>query len=142
MTAVDPRTLFHTRAPSNEGVRLDLVTPNGERTDHWLKVLGADSDAFRDAELLAKRDSIRVGGIKDEAERLAETRRLQVRLLSAVVVAWSFEHPCTREAVEEFLTEAPQVADSIDTLISKRALFFGKRSIDSSGTPSKSSSST
>lgn len=139
---VDPMALFHTRSASNEGVELPLHTPNGEKTEHWLRVLGADSDAFRDAELTAKRKGMQIASIPEGPERSAATRALQVELLSAVVVAWSFPSPCTPENVRKFLTEAPQIADSIDTLISRRALFFAKRSIDSMGTPSKSSSST
>ncbi len=141
-TAIDPMAMFHTRTAANDGVKLPLTTPDGATTEHWLQVLGADSDAFRDAELKAKREGMRVAAIKDEQERFAATRVLQVQLLAATVVAWSFPTPCTFENVVKFLTEAPQIADSIDTLISRRALFFAKRSIDSMGTPSKSSSST
>lgn len=138
----DPMAEFYTREASNDGVKLPLYTVYNERTDHWLRVLGADSDAFRDAELRAKREGMQVAAIQDPAERSRETRALQNRLLAAAVVAWSFPKPCTFDNVVAFLGEAPQIADAIDTLISRRSLFFAKRSIDSLPTPSKSSSST
>lgn len=140
--AVDPTAVFHTRSVANDGVRLPLSTPDGVRTEHWLHVLGADSDAFRDAELKAKREGMRIAAIRDEAERMAATRVLQNAVLAAAISAWSFPKPCTRENVVQFLTEAPQIADSVDALISRRALFFASRSINSIASQSKSSSST
>lgn len=138
----DPMAMFHTREASNDGVKLELVTPTGAKTDHWLKVLGADSDAFRDAEMASKREGVKLASISDEQERISASRLLQLKVLAAVVVAWSFPKPCTKENVIAFLREAPQVADAVDLMISRRSLFFAKRSIDSYDSQNKSSDST
>lgn len=138
----DPMDLFKTREAANDGVVLPLYSPTGERTTHWIKVLGADSDPFREAELKLKREAVRIGSIGDEAARMAATRDAQNRLLASAVVGWSFERPCTFEEITKFLREAPQIADSIDMMISRRSLFFGKRSIDSIASQSKSSDLT
>lgn len=139
---IDPMAAFRTREAANDGAELPLYAPTGERTEHWLKVVGADSDIFRDADLRAKREGMKVAAIQDEQERSTATRALQTRLIASAVVAWSFPTPCTLENVIKFLTDAPQIADSVDVMVSRRALFFAKRSIDSMGTPSKSSPST
>lgn len=138
----DPMAMFHTRQASNEGIKLDLVTPSGGKTEHWLQVLGVDSDAFRNAELQAKREGHKLTLISDEVERMAAMRDLQLKPLAAVVLGWSFSKPCTYENVFAFLREAPQIADAIDMMISRRALFFAKRSIDSMSTLDKSSDLT
>lgn len=138
----DPMSQFFTRDVANEGVKLDLTTPTGARTDHWIKVLGVDSDAYRDAEVRAKREGMQLGSISNEQERVTLMRELQLKTLAAIVVAWSFPSPCTFVNVMAFLKEAPQIADAIDLMISRRALFFAKRSIDSMATQSKSSDST
>ena len=41
---------FFTRDRANEGIELPLYLPNGRKSEHWLRVLGVDSDAFRLAE--------------------------------------------------------------------------------------------
>lgn len=138
----DPMSLFHTRDAANDGIQLDLYTPTGVKTEHWLRVLGADSDAFRDAELNSKREGIRLTSVTDEKERTKLTRELQLKVLASVVVGWSFPKPCTQANVMDFLREAPQIADAVDVMISRRNLFFAKRSIDSFSSQSKSSDST
>ena len=46
---------FFTRGVANEGLQLPLYLPNGEKSEHWVRVLGVDSDSFRAAEAESKR---------------------------------------------------------------------------------------
>ena len=36
---------FFTRGVANEGVQLPLYLPTGEKSEHWVRILGVDSDA-------------------------------------------------------------------------------------------------
>lgn len=133
---------FFTRAVANEGIQLPLYTPDGLKSEHWLRVRGIDSDEFRAAEADAKRDAFRIASLEDAHERSVKIAESKLRLISALVMGWSFDQPCTPEAVVSFFREAPQVADAVDTAASRRALFFAARSSSSESTPSMSSAST
>lgn len=133
---------FFTRNKANEGLQLPLYRPDGTKSDHWVRVLGVDSDVFRRADAESRRDAFRIAQIEDVTERsqaIADSKR---RLVAALVVAWSFDKPCNVETVEEFFREAPQIMDAIDMAASKRALFFASRSSGSEPSPSTSSAST
>lgn len=139
--ATSAMNAFFTRGVANEGVQLPLYTPNGEKSEHWVRVLGVDSDSFRMAEADSKRDAFRIAGIESREERAAEITKSKRRLIASLVAAWSFEQPCTVSNVEAFFLEAPQIMDAIDIAASKRALFFAGRSSSSQPTPSMSSDS-
>lgn len=133
---------FFTRNKANEGLQLPLYRPDGKKSDHWVRVLGVDSDTFRRADAESRRDAFRIAQIEDVSERsqaIADSKR---RLVAALVVAWSFDKPCNVDTVEEFFREAPQIMDAIDMAASKRALFFASRSSGSEPSPSTSSAST
>jgi len=133
---------FFTRGVANEGVQLPLYLPTGEKSEHWVRVLGVDSDAFRNAEAESRRDAFRIAQIEDLADRAKAIADSKRRLVASLVVAWSFDRPCNVDEVEAFFREAPQIMDAIDLAASKRALFFGAGSSSSRPTPSTSSSST
>lgn len=133
---------FFTRGVANEGVQLPLYLPTGEKSEHWVRVLGVDSDAFRAAEAESKRDAFRIAGIESREERAAEIAKSKRRLIASLVCAWSFPQECTADAVDAFFQEAPQIMDAIDFAASKRALFFVGRSNSSQPSPSTSSGST
>lgn len=134
--------LFHTRKAANEGIEVPLYTPQGQKTEHWMRIRGVDSDEFRLAEADSKRDVMRIAQIENPRERLAEVELSKLKLIAVLVISWSFPQECTQENVLEFLKEAPQIADAIDTAASKRSLFFAGRSSSSASTPSTSSGST
>lgn len=133
---------FFTRGVANEGVQLPLYLPTGEKSEHWVRVLGVDSDAFRAAEAESKRDAFRIAGIESREERALEIAKSKRRLIASLVTSWSFPQECTVENVEAFFMEAPQIMDAIDLAASKRALFFVGRSNSSRPSPSTSSGST
>lgn len=133
---------FFTRERANEGIEIPLYLPDGTRTEHWLRIRGVDSDHFRLAEAESKRDAMRVAMIEDPLERAKAIADAKLNLIAALVISWSFEKECTLENVKEFFRQAPQIADAVDQVASKRALFFAKRSSSSLSTPKPSSGST
>lgn len=132
---------FFTRKTANEGKKIPLFTPAGEPTEHWLQVRGIDSDAFRAAATARQRkilDATSTAASKDEVTAaIVSTHFEQV---AALVAAWSFDEPCTPENVTAFLREAPQIADQIDQVASKRGFFYAASSAPSSTTQEPSSS--
>lgn len=133
---------FFTRELANEGIEIPLYLPDGTKTEHWLRIRGVDSDHFRLAEAESKRDAMRVAMIEDPLERAKAIADAKLNLIAALVISWSFEKECTLENVKEFFRQAPQIADAVDQVASKRALFFAKRSSSSLSTPKPSSGST
>lgn len=133
---------FFTRERANEGVEIPLYTPDGTKTQHWIRIRGVDSDVFREAEANSKRDAFRVASMEDSLERAKAIHEAKLNLIAALVISWSFEKECTLENVKEFFRQAPQIADAVDQVASKRALFFAKRSSSSVSTPKPSSGST
>ena len=120
---------FYTRTKANEGVKLPLSTPDGEKTDHWLMILGVDSDVFREAESEAKRSLI---------QKKADPKEAMLSVVASLVSDWSFDKPCTQEEVKAFLKEAPQIADAVDKVAGDRKLFFALRSSGSNDSPKES----
>lgn len=124
---------FFTRDKANEGVKLPLKTPDGKATDHWLQVRSIYSDEFKRKERSLRQDNPAIGAaakaIKDDKERekfLAEKwEESELALIATLVAGWSFDEPCTPEAVVEFLREAPQIARAVNDVSTSRALFFG-----------------
>lgn len=133
---------FFTRERANEGVVIPLYSPDGTKTEHWLRIRGVDSDVFREAEANSKRDAFRVASIEDIVERGRAIKEAKLDLIASLVMEWSFDKECTFEAIKEFFRQAPQIADAVDQVASKRALFFEKRSSSSVSTPKRSSGST
>lgn len=133
---------FFTRERANEGVEVPLYTPDGTKSQHWIRIRGVDSDAFREAEANSKREAFRVASIEDTVERAKAIQDAKLNLIAALVISWSFEKECTPENVKEFFRQAPQIADAVDQVASKRALFFAKRSSNSQSSLSQSSDST
>ena len=132
---------FFTRERANEGIKLPLTLPGGGKTEHWLKLRGIDSDAFREAEDDSRRVAMVAAQLKDKGEQKAMLREEKLNLVAALVIDWSFDQECTLENVRKFLQEAPQIADDINKVCARRSLFFGKRSASSDNTQNPSSDS-
>ena len=134
--------LFKTRARANEGKRLALYAPDGGKTEHWLQVRHVWSDEFQiaqDAELSKLRQAqLAAGGDKAAVAEL--NRDSKIRLVSALVCAWSFEAECTPEAVAEFLAEAPQIVAQLDKFAADSRGFFGNGSTSSNAGSSPNAS--
>lgn len=131
---------FFTRQTSNEGIKVPLYYPGtNEPSGEWIRVRGMESDVFRKAEHEAKRKAVAIASLPEE-ERDAAHLELKRALVASLVIDWSFEQECTLENVINFFREAPQIEDAINTIASKRHLFFVKESSGSVNTPDSSSS--
>lgn len=133
---------FFTREKANEGVEVPLYLPSGEKSDHWIRIRGVDSDHFRLAEADSRRQAMNIATIDDTLERAKAVADAKLALIAELVISWSFEKECTLENVKEFFRQAPQIADAVDQVASKRALFFGRGSSNSQSSLSQSSDST
>lgn len=141
VTATATIEQFFTRQRANEGVDLPLFLPDGKPTTHSIKIRGADSDAFRLAEAESKRRLMQLSIDGDRDKLVASLATERIDLLASLVISWTFaDRPCTLENVKTVLREAPQIADQIDKLSSKRQLFFALSSTNSGPSPAQSSS--
>ena len=131
---------FFTREKSNEGILVPLNLPDGTPTEHWIKIRGIDSDAFRKAEAESKRKMMEFA--RDLAEkkltpeqekeaRQAFVDQSRLELIAALAFEWSFPVELNKEMVIKFLTEAPNQADILDRLAYDRVAFFKKKSMPS-----------
>lgn len=132
---------FFTRSQANEGIKLPLALPDGTPTEHYLTVLGVDSDAFRLAEADQRRRAPAIAAIDDEKERLEAINASKFELIASLVSGWSFDKPCTARNVLDFFREAPQIADQVDAVAGRRSLFFALKRSGSSDTPNQNGGS-
>lgn len=120
---------FYTRDKANEGRKLPLYTPDGQPTDEWLLVRHVWSDAFKEAEeaeIRSVRDALLTLGDKPDPAEVARIKRDSThRLLASLVAGWSFDAEPTPEAVADFLAQAPQIADKINSFAAESKGFFG-----------------
>jgi hypothetical protein len=119
------KSKYFTRSRANAGVVLNIKTPEGEDAGDWLRVRGVDSDAFREAKVEANRRLMAAAALETPEARTAATLDNERRMTAALVLAWSFDEPCTEDNVVAFLAEAPQVMRAVDDLVFNRDRFFG-----------------
>lgn len=119
---------FFTRKIADEGRKLELRLPTGEKTDHHMIVAGVDSDRFRVAQVEASRKMLEAQIIKDDDQRKLEEASIQRRFVAALVLGWSFEKECTTENVTAFFKEAPQIETQVDRFSANRRDFFAVKS--------------
>ena len=131
---------FFTREKSNEGILVPLNLPDGTPTEHWIKIRGIDSDAFRKAEAESKRKLMEFARdladkkLTPEQEREARQAfvdQSRLELIAALAFEWSFPVELNKEMITKFLTEAPNQADILDRLAYDRVAFFKKKSMPS-----------
>lgn len=130
---------FFTRQKANEGIELPLAFPDGTPSPHLIRIRGVDSDAFKTADAAAKRRMFELASDPDKSKVEAFLVEARLDTISALVVSWTFDEPCTPENIRKLLKEAPQLADQIDRLATKRSLFFKKDSASSTPSPVQSS---
>lgn len=116
---------FHTREKANKGIKLPLVTPTGEETDHFLMVLGVDSDEFRDKDLEAKREMIGISNSDSDIDEKQWIKEKNLELLATLIGGWSFKEELTIETAVQFLKEAPQIANKVNEIAANRKFIFG-----------------
>ena len=131
---------FFTREKANNGIKLPLVLPTGEPTEHWLIVRSSDSDEFKKAEALANRKLLQLAKEPTQQELVDLSLENRLDMLSVLVSGWSFDNPCTPENVRNFLQSAPQIADAVDKTAGNRRFFYSLASSGFTDTPSQSAS--
>ena len=133
---------FFTRDRANEGIKVPLFYPDGRPSDHHLFVRSKLSDHFRLAEQAAYRKATDIAQIEDQEKQAEAFHDLTLDTITSLVSGWSFDKDCTPENVKAFLQQAPQIADMVDQLAKKKALFFGSKSNGSKASPESNSSLT
>lgn len=130
---------FFTRDRANEGIELPLFLPgSSEKSGHWLRVRGVDSDEFRTAQVLSQRnlrEAFDNGKVPTEKFHIDQKRLL----VAALVAGWSFPKEFNQENLIEFLTNAPQIEEAVNQIATRRNLFFKTGSTASTDTPEPNS---
>ncbi|QJI53356.1 tail assembly chaperone [Alteromonas phage vB_AcoS-R7M] len=119
---------FYTSDKAEEGAKLPLYKPNGEKTEHWFLVLGIDSPTFKKAEAQSKRKGAKIALIEDADERDEKGVELERELVASLIKDWSFGTECTMEEKIKFLKKAPQIESAVNRFSAQRTLFFAKES--------------
>lgn len=119
---------FFTSERASEGVKIPLTDPLGRKTDHWLLIIGVDSEEFRLADAAAKRRASKLAIDKDGEEKDRAIMDLRRDLTATLVKGWSFDTPFSHAAVVDFFKKAPQIESSVDLAATRRALFFKNES--------------
>lgn len=129
---------FYTVPKANAGVKMPLTLEDGSDSGHWLLVRGTDSEAFRKARFEAARAVRDVPKETPDYERAKVMDKAVLDNMVALLAGWSFDEPFTPEAAREFLTNAPQIVESIDHVAADRTRFFGNASEPSKSTRKRS----
>mgnify|MGYP003631759798 CR=1 FL=1 len=117
---------FHTREVANEGIKVPLSLPNGDKSEEYLLIRGIDSDEFRRANIKKQRDLVNLAQLSAD-EREAVLDRASVELIASLVIGWSFKAQFNEKNLTEWLSSSPQIADMIDRIASQRGLFIKKK---------------
>jgi hypothetical protein len=113
---------FFTRAKANAGAKMMLTDPFGNATDDWFIVRGLDSDEYRSAQAEERDANLAAAIAKMSGKQYVKPVSTSI---VALVASWSFEGPCTAEAVADFLKEAPHIADDIQAFAMDISNFLG-----------------
>lgn len=132
---------FFTRSQANEGRRVPLGLPDGTPTEHWLHIIGLDSDRFRRANFNYSKRLRELQDMETPEQKVEKGEELLRELQAHLVTGWSFETECTVENVANFFKEAPHIASIVDTLAGNRKFFATASMSGSPSTPKRSSNS-
>lgn len=112
---------FFVKDAANEGKKIDLYLPSGEKSNEWIVIYSIHSDAFVKAEHRAK-----VKLLESKADG-KEVEFNQNELLADLIKSWSFDEPLSRENAFKFLENAPQIAAQINRLAGDTKFFYEKK---------------
>jgi len=140
---------FQTRGRANKGFRLNLLSAEGQDTDHYLDIIGLDSDAFIAAKKAQSSRITELAAIESKEEKEDLSIEYFCEFLASVVTGWSFDDPeitaaaslteFNPENVARFFREAPQIRDQVEKIVSRRSLFFRMQAASVQNTQSDSS---
>lgn len=116
--------IFYTKALQDEGVKLPLFTPHGAETEHFIVVLGTDSETFKKGVFVVNR-KFQEADPKTDVEKLNMREDKNRALIALLIKDWSLgdNFPCTNENKIEFLKNAPQIQAEIDRFSNRKANF-------------------
>jgi len=119
---------FLTRQPHNEGVVINnLPLADGTSSDKWMRVVGEDSDIFREGHARLLRLAIKEADSKDEKASDEAHKDRVTQLLADCVIDWNFEEELTREERFYILKNAPKIYDKVNEAITSKSLFVKKK---------------
>lgn len=113
---------FHSRAKSSTSRKFILSTPEGDKTEEHLLVVGYYSDSFVKARAEFREKVVENASSANPEKGFTETHKAE--LVAKAVVGWSFDEPFTEAALLEFLKECPHIVDDLDSFIYDRKSFF------------------
>jgi len=125
---------FNTTDRAEDGVKMDLLLPNGEPSGEWVQVRSYLSPVAQKARYEAERKRAEKG----DKLTFEEGQRFEAESRAALVKAWSFDDPCTSDNVVPWLLKAQMVSQAIIVAATQDERFFGKPSPDSSAGPKAS----
>ncbi len=125
------KSLF-TRSDANEGIKVDLYLPSGEKSGFWLRILGKNSDTYRKGSTALTRLGIKLGDVSED-ELSKAFNEATVKILADCVTGWNLEDDEGKKLELndknklELFEEAPQIKDQVDRVISSQTLFSKKK---------------
>ena len=130
---------FFTQAAVEEGVKIPLTLADGTETDHWLKVIGVDSELALKAQITRDRKlSIKNKGKSKSKvsktitlQEVKETEDLIFETYASLVVDWSFDRECTKENIIELFTNARYISIQVKEAAEDQSNFMKSNLKDS-----------
>ncbi len=117
---------FLTRPIANEGVEIPLFNAEGKKTGHWLRVVGEDSDIFREGQTKLYRTALKNSELPEE-EADSKFGVVSLEVLASCIIDWSFEEAPTLDEKVSLLKDAPRIKDKIEEVITSKSLFIKKK---------------
>ena len=125
---------FFTKDASNDGVKVDLFDPDGSKSPFWLIVAGQDSDLYMKGHTKLQRLFLKS---KDQFQNDDEAQDWYsgelLRLKASCIIGWNLNDDeadpweLTEANALRLLTEAPQVASRIESVIYNRSQYLKKK---------------
>lgn len=116
--------VFETKHKAETGITIPLVTPEGHKTNHWIKVRSKLSHVYEKMKAEIGQKMVRdLAKGRHLIDQIDDDRKL----VASLVKEWSFDEPCTLEEVRKFLENAPQFKDEIEEVASDVKQFFEKK---------------
>ncbi len=115
---------FFTKEANSTPQKLPLKLKTGEPTEHYLMLVGVESDVFR----IAQSKALREGAIRATAGEYDDktAKDLDLNLVASLIDSWSFEQDCTQENKVKFLDNAPYVRDAVNSFSAEQDNFLKK----------------
>lgn len=117
---------------------MPLPLPDGTDSGEWLHVLGVDARAYVQAQQVLLRRFAELGRAVDAEQKEAIAEEIVLEERAALITAWSFDEPFTKEAAIEFMRQAPRISKLVLDTAKNAVLFTGPGSMSS--TPGLASS--